>query len=899
MPLSVGDKLGLYEILAPIGAGGMGEVYRAKDSKLEREVAIKVLPPGVAQDPERLARFEREAKVLASLNHPNIAQIYGIEESDGVRALVMELVPGEPLQGPLPLATAIHYGKQIAEALEAAHDKGIVHRDLKPANILVTPGGVVKVLDFGLAFVESRDRETADPNNSPTLTVSPTRAGMIMGTAAYMSPEQARGKQADKRADIWAFGAVFYEMLTGQQLFRGETVSDILVEVLGKEPDLSALPAHARYVVERCLRKDPRKRWQAIGDVRIALEEGMPESATAPAPAAEAKQTRLPWVIAGALLLIAAVTSFMAWRGTRSASGSGDLPLVRLDVDLGPEAHVASAYASSITAISPDGTRLLYPVRGQDGKQMLASRLLSEKAGTVIAGTENSSGPFFSPDGQSIGFFADNKLKRTALNGGAPITLAEASNPRGGSWGEDGTIIASLANTAALSRIPASGGAPQALTQLRNGEVTHRWPQVLPGGNAVLFTASKNLSDYEGASLEVLTFKTGEVRVVQQGGYFGRYVASGHLIYVHDGTLFAFSMDGTTLQLEGQPVPLLDDVASSSTSAAGQFDVSRNGIFVYHSGKAQPETWSIENFDARGSKRDQPQLSKAAAYFTPRFSPDGKRLAIAMEGKGVDLYLYDFQTDVLSRLTFFGELAYTPVWTPDGKHIVLQLARGDSQSLLWIRSDGAGMAQTLLEGKAVVEPHSISPDGRRVAYQQRSNTDFDVWTLALDVTDPDHPKPGKPEPFAHTSANEMQPAFSPDGRWMAYVSDESGVYEVYVRPFPDNVAGGKWQVSSAGGSLPVWSRDGKNLLFETADNRIMAASYTANGVSFSTGKPRPWSDKQLTMPTANGNYDLAPDGTRIEALVVTPASEANERSIHVTFLLNFFDELRRRTAQPR
>ncbi len=899
MPLSVGDKLGLYEILAPIGAGGMGEVYRAKDSKLEREVAIKVLPPGVAQDPERLARFEREAKVLASLNHPNIAQIYGIEESDGVRALVMELVPGEPLQGPLPLATAIDYGKQIAEALEAAHDKGIVHRDLKPANILVTPGGVVKVLDFGLAFVESRDRETADPNNSPTLTVSPTRAGMIMGTAAYMSPEQARGKQADKRADIWAFGAVFYEMLTGQQLFRGETVSDILVEVLGKEPDLSALPAHARYVVERCLRKDPRKRWQAIGDVRIALEEGMPESATAPAPAAEAKQTRLPWVIAGALLLVAAVTSFMAWRGTRSASGSGDLPLVRLDVDLGPEAHVASAYASSITAISPDGTRLLYPVRGQDGKQMLASRLLSEKAGTVIAGTENGSGPFFSPDGQSIGFFADNKLKRTALNGGAPITLAEASNPRGGSWGEDGTIIASLANTAALSRIPASGGAPQALTQLRNGEVTHRWPQVLPGGNAVLFTASKNLSDYEGASLEVLTFKTGQVRVVQQGGYFGRYVASGHLIYVHDGTLFAFSMDGTTLQLEGQPVPLLDDVASSSTSAAGQFDVSRNGIFVYHSGKAQPETWSIENFDARGSKRDQPQLSKAAAYFTPRFSPDGKRLAIAMEGKGVDLYLYDFQTDVLSRLTFFGELAYTPVWTPDGKHIVLQLARGDSQSLLWIRSDGAGMAQTLLEGKAVVEPHSISPDGRRVAYQQRSNTDFDVWTLALDVTDPDHPKPGKPEPFAHTSANEMQPAFSPDGRWMAYVSDESGVYEVYVRPFPDTAAGGKWQISSGGGSLPVWSHDGKNLIFETGDNRIMAASYTANGVSFLPGKPRPWSDKQLTMPTANGNYDLAPDGTRIEALVVTPVSEANERSIHVTFLLNFFDELRRRTAQPR
>jgi len=903
MPLAVRDKLGSYEILAPIGAGGMGEVYRAKDTKLDREVAIKVLPAALAQDPERLARFEREAKVLASLNHPNIAQIYGVVESNnaesgGVRGLVMELVPGEPLKGPLPLATALNYAEQIAEALEAAHDKGIVHRDLKPANILVTPGDVVKVLDFGLASAESRDRETADPNNSPTLTFSPTRAGMIMGTAAYMSPEQARGKPADKRADIWAFGAVFYEMLTGRQLFRGETVSDILVEVLGKEPDLSALPAHVRYVVERCLRKDPRKRWQAIGDVRIALEEGVPELA-APVPVAEAKRSVLPWAIAGALLLVAAVTSFMAWRATRSASGSADLPLIRLDADLGPEAHVATAYASSITAISPDGTRLLYPVRGPDGKQMLASRLLNEKTATVIAGTENGSGPFFSPDGQSIGFFADNKLKRTAVNGGAPITLAAASNPRGASWGEDGTIIASLTNTAALSRIPASGGTPQALTQLRNGEVTHRWPQLLPGGKAVLFTASRNLSDYESADVEVLTFKTGEVKVVQQGGYFGRYVTSGHLLYVHDGTLFALNMDGSALSTQGQPVPILEDVASSSTSAAGQFDVSRNGIFVYHSGKSLPETWSIENFDAGGSKKDQPQLSKSSAYFTPRFSPDGKRLAVAMEGKGVDLYVYDFQTDVLSRLTFFGELAYSPVWTPDGKHIVLQLARGDSQSLLWIRSDGAGMAQTLLEGKALVEPHSVSPDGRRVAYQQRSNADFDIWTLPLDVTDPDHPKPGNPEPFAHTSANEMQPAFSPDGRWMAYTSDESGVYEVYVRPFPDTAGGGKWQVSSGGGALPHWSHDGRNLFFETADNRIMVAGYTANGVSFSPGKPRPWSDKQLTMPSATENYDLAPDGTSIEALVVTPASEANQGSIHVTFLLNFFDELRRRTSQSK
>jgi serine/threonine-protein kinase len=898
MPLSAGDKLGPYEILAPIGAGGMGEVYKARDTKLDRQVAIKVLPDALARDPERLARFEREAKVLASLNHSNIAQIYGIEESgpagsDATRALVMELVPGAPVQGPLPLNTALNYAKQIAEALEAAHDKGIVHRDLKPANILVTPSDVIKVLDFGLASMQSREQEAADPHNSPTLTISSTRAGMILGTAAYMSPEQARGKPIDKRADIWAFGAVLYEMITGQALFRGETVSDILVEILGKEPDLSALPPHARYVVERCLRKDIRKRWQAIGDVRIALEEGPPESA-APVRTVEVKRSHLPWAIAGLLLLVALAALFTAWRATRSASGSGDLPLIRLDTDLGPEAHVGAAYGASISAISPDGSTLVYPVRGQDGKQRLAYRILDKKAGSVIAGTEDGSGPFFSPDGQSIGFFADGKMKRTALNGGAPLTLAEASNPRGASWGEDGTIVASLTNTAALYRIPASAGSPQPLTQLRDGEVTHRWPQVLPGGQAVMFTASKNLSDYETASVEVLAYKTGEIKVVQQGGYFGRYTTSGHLLYVHDGTLFAVGMDAAAIKTRGQPVPILDDVAASSTSAAGMFDFSRTGVFVYRSGKAQPETWSIENLDASGAKKNQPQLSKSAAYFTPHFSPDGTRLALGIEAKGVDLYVYEFQSDVLSRLTFFGQLTYNPIWTPDGKHIVYQFGRGDTQALAWIRSDGAGESQKLLEGKALVEPHSISPDGRRVAYQQRSDTNFDIWTMPLDVTDPDHPKPGMPEPFAHTTANEVQPAFSPDGRWMAYASDESGAYEVYVRPFPDTAGGGKWQISSSGGKVPVWSRDGKRLFFEGLDNRIMVAGYAVNGASFSPGKPGLWNDKQLTAPTVDQNFDLAPDGTRIEALVAAPPTEESKASVHVTFLLNFFDELRRR-----
>jgi eukaryotic-like serine/threonine-protein kinase len=396
----------------------------------------------------------------------------------------------------------------------------------------------------------------------------------------------------------------------------------------------------------------------------------------------------------------------------------------------------------------------------------------------------------------------------------------------------------------------------------------------------------------------MLTFKTGERKVLQTGAYYGRFTASGHLLYVHGGALFALATTGSADKSRGGPVQVLDDVASNSGSAAGQFDFSRSGSFVYRSGKADPEVWSIAALDASGARKIQPQLSKTGAYFTPRLSPDGRRLALGIETSGLDIYAYDLQNDVLTRLTFFGRLSYNPVWTPDGKHIVFQRVNADGQSLWWIRSDGAGEAQKLLAEKALVEPHSISPDGRHLAYQQGASTNFDIWTLPLDLTDPDHPKPGKPEPFAQTAANEVQPAFSPDGRWMAYASDESGVYEVYVRPFPGN-GGGKWQISSGGGKLPVWSREGKNLFFESPDDRIMLASYAVNGKSFAANKPRLWSDQQLIAPTGDLNFDVAPDGTSIEALVPRPAAEENKTSLHVTFLLNFFDELRRRTSQVK
>jgi serine/threonine-protein kinase len=857
----------------------MGEVYRARDPRLNRDVAIKV---SAAQFSER---FEREAKAIAALNHPNICQIYDV----GPNYLVMEFIEGEAPKGPMPLDEGMRIARQIADALEAAHEKGITHRDLKPGNIKVKPDGTVKVLDFGLAKIHAGPASSGE--NSPTLTIGMTQAGMILGTAAYMAPEQARGKESvDKRADIWAFGVVLYELLTGKRLFEGEDVGDTLASVIKEQPNLDEAPAQVRPLLKRCLEKDPKKRLRDIGDVWLLLADKSAESAPR-SSTTTSRFGRLPWIVAAVVLAVSTVVALWApWRAPITTEGK----LIRLNADLGPDARLGAAYSATRATISPDGTRLLYSVRQPDGKQMLASRSLDKPAGSVIPGTEYGADPFFSPDGQWIGFFADGKLKKLSLNGGDPVTLAVASNPRGASWSEDGTIIAALTNTAGLYRIAASGGAPQPITQLRAGEVTHRWPQVLPGGRLALFTSSANISNYEGANIEVLTIKTGERRILQAGAYFGRYSASGHLLYVHGGSLFALPVNEAG-EPRGGPVLILDDVASSSTSAAGQFDVSRTGIFLYHSGKSEPETWSLMGLDASGSRKIHPRLAKSGAYIAPRLSPDGRRLALAIEEtKGLDIFVYDLQNDVLSRLTFSGQQCSDPAWAPDGKHIVFQCARGDSRVLLWMRSDGAGEAHQLLEGKASLVPRSISPDSRRLVYEQSIGTNVDIWTMPLDVTDPDKPKPGTPELFAHTAANHVQPAFSPDGRWMAFASDESGLYEVFVRPFPEANGGGKWQISSGGGKMPVWSRDGKNLFFEDLDNRIMVTGYAARGDSFTASKPKPWSGQQLATPIDDANFDVAPDGTTIEALVPPPAAEEDKASLHVTFLLNFFDELRRR-----
>jgi WD40 repeat protein len=891
MPLALGERIGPYEVLAPIGAGGMGEVYRARDTKLKREVALKVLPEAFARDPGRLARFQREAEVLASLNHPNIAHIYGVED----RALVMELVEGDSPKGPLPFEEAWKVMLQIADALEYAHERGVIHRDLKPANVKVTSDGVVKLLDFGLAkaYSDAPEASGSDPANSPTVTLGATIAGTIMGTAAYMAPEQAKGKKVDKRADIWSWGVVLYELLTGERMFKGEDVADTLAQVLTKDPDLERVPSQVRKLLRRCLEKDPKQRLRDIGEVRFGLD-AEPLSSM---PVSLWSWPGLGWVVAGAMTIALAASSL--WLLHPRAAELKQLR--RLNVDLGPD---AVAGVSTTVAISPDGTRIVFPVRSEDGKQRLATRLLDQAKETLLGGTEDGKDPFFSPDGQWIGFFALGKMKKISVLGGAPVTLCDAANnPRGASWGEDGYIVANLASVGGLSRIPDAGGTPEPVTKLE-GEIAHRWPQVLPEGRGVLFTGFSRSSNQELATIRVWLPETKTVKTVLQNGYFGRFVSksesgddqSGYLLYIHEGTLFAVPFDLNGLEMRGKPVPALEDIASDVTSGGAQFGFSRDGTLIYIGGTVSDSSTPLAWLDSSG--KSQPLL-EIGHYRSPRLSPDGQSLAVSgFSGGTQDIYVYDLQRQTMRRLTFTPTADSYPTWTPDGKYIAFGSA---GNSLRWIRADGSGEPQELLAKDSAVTttvPYSFSPDGRRLSYYHLSpETGGDIWTMTLDLTDPDHPKPGKPEPFLRTKFNEGRGAFSPDGRWMAYESDESGMTQLYVQPFPG--PGGKWQISNAGGRYATWSRDGEQLFFETLDGYIMVANYTVKGGSFIASKPRQWSTVQV-RDVGSLNMTLHPDGKRF-VIVPVPVKAADEKgaNLHATFLLNFTDELRRRMPKRK
>jgi Tol biopolymer transport system component len=910
MALAAGTKFGPYEVVAQIGAGGMGEVYQAHDTKLGRDIAIKVLPAAFAHDTDRLSRFQREAKMLAALNHPNIATIHGLEQSGGTSYLVMELVPGETLaervrrDGPLPVEEALAIAKQIAEALEAAHEKSIIHRDLKPANVKVTPEGKVKVLDFGLAKAFAGDGANDDPSNSPTLSAAATMQGTILGTAAYMSPEQARGKSVDKRTDIWAFGCVLYELLTGRRAFQGETTTEILAAVLRGEPDWQALPETTplsiRALLRRCLRKEMNKRARDAGDARIEIEEALAAPVTAElttaAPTTRGWRERVAWAAACVLALIAIALGI----GFVLRAPKPSQPM-RLSAEIGVDASLDTSLGPS-ALLSPDGTRLALVAIGADEKRRMYVRSLDALQATALSGTENARDPFFSPDSQWIGFFADGKLKKISVQGGVAVTLCDAPTDRGGSWGEDGTIVFTPDIVVPLSKISSAGGTPEPLTTLdkQGGDVTHRWPQVLPGGKAVLFTSSTSsvgpIAEY--ANIVVYSMASGQRKTLQRGGFYARYLPTGHVVYMHEGTLFAVPFDLKRLEVTGQPTPILEGVVAAPAVGGAQFSFSDTGNLLYVAGRGGDLSVSIYWMDREGKFR--PLRETPGAYYNPAFSPDGKRLALEVsDGKRRDIWVYEWERDSLARLTFAGESNSNPAWTPDGQRIVYSShEKGGTYNLWWIRADGGGNAQRLAESTSAQYASSWRSNGKALAFSQYNpGTNLDIMTLPIEGNEKPGWKPGEPIPFLNTSSAEGEPAFSPDGGWLAYQSSESGSYEVYVRPFPG--PGGKWQISTGGGVLPKWSRNGKELFYRTPDSKIMVVTYTASGDSFHANKPQLWSPGQFTeLGLFTYNFDLHPDGKRI-AVLKAPGAGQTDAATKVSFIFNFFDELRRRVPSGK
>jgi Tol biopolymer transport system component len=902
----VGQRLGSYAIRSLLGVGGMGEVYRAYDDALGREVAIKVLPPAFTADPERRARLEREARLLATLNHPHIGAIYGIEDADGLRALVLELVEGETLaeriartvdpvagSGGLPITDALVIARQIADALDVAHGKGIVHRDLKPENIKITPDGVVKVLDFGLAKPAPTDG--AQPN------LTGSRMGIILGTAAYMSPEQARGHSVDKRGDIWAFGCVLYEMLTGRYAFPGDTVSDTIAKILEREPDWSALPAATpapvRRLLSRCLAKDPNQRLRDIGDLGIgidAIDEAWPGATAGAAASAARAKTRIawvPWVTAGALALGLALVFVLwaPWRETPPAPA-----LLRVRADLGADASLASLNVrfGDAAVLSPDGAVVAFVAQKSGGASPeLYVRRLNELQASPLLGTDDALAPFFSPDGRWIGFFASNKLKKIPVTGGAVVTLSDALSPRGGSWGEDETIVFSPNNQpgSRLLRVSSAGGNAEPLTSLADGELLQLWPQVLPGTKAVLYTSSSNPGAYDDANLVVQPWPGGTPKIINRGGYHGRYLPSGHLVYIHGGTLFAARFDLARLEMTSQPAPVLEGVRSNSITGGAQFAMSASGTLLYLPGPSIGAGAPLHLMNREG--KTTPLRFTPANWFELLFAPDGQRLAMQIRDKSSDIWVYDLRQETLTRVTQDPGLAGTPVWTPDGRGIVFASARGDrlAPNLYWQRADGTGAAVRLTESKYWQRPASWHPSGKFLAFEEVHKENVDIMILPIEGNDASSWKPGTPTPFLNGPFIEGFPMFSPDGRWLAYSSNETGRHEVYVRPFPGQ--GGKWQVSTGGGTHPTWSR-AKPELFYGLDGQIMVAPYTVHADSFRAEKPRLWSEGRYQPRGASRMFDLHPDGERF---ALAPAAQTSDvtRQNSVVFIFNFFDELRR------
>jgi Tol biopolymer transport system component len=857
MTLSIGNRLGPYEIQAPLGAGGMGEVYRGRDTNLNRDVALKVLPGLFAADPDRLARFKREAQVLASLNHPNIGAIYGLEEFPSWRALVLELVEGPTLAdrisaGPIPLDEALAIARQITDALAAAHEKGIIHRDLKPANVKLRPDGTVKVLDFGLAKALEPGPVSADTPQSATIT-SPamTQAGVILGTAAYMSPEQARGRPADKRSDVWAFGCVLFEMLGGRRAFAGEDVAEMLAHVLTHEPRWSLLPPATppaiRRLLRRCLERDRSRRLADIADARLEIDERDGE-ANAGVPARPVARLRrwLPWAVAtGALLL--SMLAFAALYSRRAPIGTP--AATRFLIDPPPKTELRGTFA-----VSPDGRSVA--LRGvTDGKVLLWVRALESLAARPLAGTEEAGWPFWSPDSRFIGFFADGKLKKVAATGGPAQTLCDATDARGGSWNADGVILIAPRPLDVLYRVSSAGGTPTPLTKLdpSRGELGHHYPYFLPDGRHFLYLATCSQPELEG--IHVGSLDSRETKLLVKTHSSGAYAPPGYLLFLRDRTLMAQKFDADRLVIAGDPFPVAEEVDRIGPVRLANFSVSRTGVLVSRSGSSEATqlTW----FDRQGEQLGT--VGPIANYSVPWLSPDEHRITFsfaAREGDS-DIWLIDVARGTPTRFTFDPSPDLSPVWSPDGGRILFTSLRDGHGNLYQRAASGGGADEVLVQSDFSKMPNDWSADGKFILYQELNpGTSNDLWIFPVAGGQ-------KQLPFLKTPFDERQGRFSPNGRWIAYASNESGPWQVYVRSFPDS--GGKWQVSTNGGGQPQWRRDGRELFYVSADRKLMAVEVNGNGPTFEAGTPKELfvlRIQAIGLPGPRNYYAASKDGQR-------------------------------------
>jgi Tol biopolymer transport system component len=891
MPLATGTRLGPYEILSPAGAGGMGEVYRARDSRLGRDVAIKVLPRHFSQDPNRRERFEREARVVSALSHPHICTLHDIGEQDGVDFLVLEYLEGETLEhrlvrGPLPTDQVLRYAMEIADALEKAHRQGVVHRDLKPGNIMLTKGGA-KLLDFGVAKLAVSSAPLADALTEMTSSEKRplTEEGSILGTFQYMAPEQLEGREADARTDIFSLGELIYEMTSGRAAFAGKTKASLIASILSSEPPaLTQLapvsPPALERLVRICLAKDPNERFQSAHDLKLQLawiaEGGSQAGVPAPVSARRRWRERALWAGVGLLALAVAGLGAAYWR-SRPVPGA----VIRSSILLPENANVMMVGPNSMApAISPDGRRLAFVAIGRQQRQIWV-RSLDGLSAQPLTGTEGASFPFWSSDSRFLGFFADGRLKKIDASGGPAQTLCDAPDARGGSWNSGGVIVFASSTAGGLSRVLASGGVPSPVTELDSArqEISHRWPWFLPDGKHFLFFSRSAVAEQSG--ILVASLEGSKPKLVVNTSSSVAYAPPGYLLYVRERSLVAQPFDATSLELGSEVFPIAETVQTDGGFAHAMFTVSGNGTLVFQAGGGGPDSqlrWLTREGKEAGN------AAEPATSMSPALSPDARRLVVEVidsNSGNVDLWLYELARGVRTRFTFDAFADLLPIWSPDGAQVAFASNRKGYFGIYLKPADGSGPETELFALPGVdVRPLSFSPDGKHIAYRQldpKTKTRLDIWILPLSGE-------RKPFPFVQTAFDESWAAFSPDGKWIAYNSDESGLEQVYVAPFPG--PGGRWQVSSTGGSRPHWRKDGREIYFLAADDKLMAAEVRAEGASLAVGVVR--SLFSIRPKRLLRVYDVTADGRRF--LVNTAIQERN--AVPLTLVVNWSSGVR-------